>query len=82
MRIGFDAKRAFHNFRGLGNYSRDLLAGLNQYYSKNEYFLFTPPLKDQRAFRWKEEYQNFDVITPSTFFGKKFSTAWRSRRDK
>ena len=30
MRIGFDAKRAFHNFRGLGNYSRDLIRILQE----------------------------------------------------
>jgi glycosyltransferase involved in cell wall biosynthesis len=78
MRIGFDAKRAFHNFRGLGNYSRDLLAGLNQYYSRNDYLLFSPPLKDQRAFKWRDEYSSFEVITPTSFLGKKFSTAWRS----
>lgn len=78
MRIGYDAKRAFHNFRGLGNYSRDLLAGLNQYYSTNEYLLFSPPIKDDRAKKWKEEYSKFKVITPQSFFGKKFSTAWRS----
>ena len=25
MKIGFDAKRAFNNHRGLGNYSRDTI---------------------------------------------------------
>ena len=28
MRIGFDAKRAYQNFTGLGNYSRDLIENL------------------------------------------------------
>ncbi len=30
MRIGFDAKRFFHNTRGLGNYSRDTLRLLTE----------------------------------------------------
>ena len=40
MKIGFDAKRAYQNFTGLGNYSRDLIENLVQQYSNNEYLLF------------------------------------------
>jgi len=43
MRIGFDAKRAFFNRSGLGNYSRNILLSLNRFYPDNQYFLFTPP---------------------------------------
>lgn len=39
MKIAYDAKRFFHNTSGLGNYSRDLVRILSQYYSENEYFL-------------------------------------------
>ncbi len=42
MTIAFDAKRAFHNFRGLGNYSRDYLRLAAQYASENRYLLFNP----------------------------------------
>ena len=42
MKIGFDAKRAYQNFTGLGNYSRDLIENLVQQYSNNEYLLFAP----------------------------------------
>ena len=42
MRIGFDAKRAFYNYTGLGNYSRDTIRILSQYYPNNDYFLYTP----------------------------------------
>lgn len=42
MRIGFDAKRAFKNKSGLGNYSRDLIRGLHQQFPENDYVLFTP----------------------------------------
>jgi glycosyltransferase involved in cell wall biosynthesis len=78
MRIGYDAKRAFHNFRGLGNYSRDLLAGMSKYYPKEDYFLFTPPFKDDRAVKWGHEYENFKIITPQKTLHKTFSSAWRS----
>ncbi len=40
MKIGFDAKRYFHNSTGLGNYSRDLVKGLCQHFPDNEYFLY------------------------------------------
>jgi len=42
LRIGYDAKRLFNNFTGLGNYSRTLLANLSDYYPDQAYFLYTP----------------------------------------
>ncbi len=42
MKIGFDAKRAFVNKSGLGNYSRDLIRALYNFYPNNEYLLFSP----------------------------------------
>ncbi len=41
-RIGFDAKRLFNNFTGLGNYSRTLVHNLANYFPDNDYYLFTP----------------------------------------
>lgn len=41
MRIGFDAKRAFRNNTGLGNYSRFIINGLVEFYPENDYFLFS-----------------------------------------
>ena len=40
MKIGFDAKRAFLNQRGLGEYSRDIISCFKD--NKNDIFLFTP----------------------------------------
>ena len=51
MRIGYDAKRIFHNASGLGNYSRDLVRILARYYPKNTYHLYNP--KKQKLNRWK-----------------------------
>ncbi|WCT13856.1 glycosyltransferase family 4 protein [Mucilaginibacter jinjuensis] len=45
MKIGFDAKRAFLNRTGLGNYSRWLINALVKYYPENEYLLYTPKVK-------------------------------------
>lgn len=42
MKIAFDAKRAFFNLTGLGNYSRNLINGLAQYFPENDYYLCTP----------------------------------------
>lgn len=42
MRIGLDAKRAFHNHSGLGNYSRTLIRSLAAAYPMNQYLLFNP----------------------------------------
>lgn len=42
MRIGYDAKRAFYNFTGLGNFARTLLTDLLKYMPDNQYLLFTP----------------------------------------
>jgi glycosyltransferase involved in cell wall biosynthesis len=39
MKIAFDAKRFFHNTSGLGNYSRDLIRILSEYFPENEYLL-------------------------------------------
>ena len=44
MKIGFDAKRAFHNNTGLGNYSRFIIEALLKYAPKNEYIAYTPKL--------------------------------------
>jgi len=75
MRIGFDAKRAFLNSSGLGNYSRSTLALLSHYYPENEYFLYTPKesrrMHDILSGRMK-------VVAPSGFPAKSFPWLWRS----
>lgn len=40
MKIGFDAKRYFHNHTGLGNYSRDLVDAMIQKHQDDRFFLF------------------------------------------
>ncbi|AEI48568.1 glycosyltransferase family 4 protein [Runella slithyformis] len=45
MRIGFDAKRAFNNRTGLGNYSRFVLNALHNYAPGHTYLAYTPKIK-------------------------------------
>ncbi|MFM7379931.1 MAG: glycosyltransferase family 1 protein, partial [Bacteroidota bacterium] len=45
FRLGFDAKRVFHNRTGLGNYARTFLQNLAHFYPENEYHVFSPALK-------------------------------------
>lgn len=79
MRIGFEAKRATHNFRGLGNYSRGLIEGLMQFRPNEELFLYSPPIKDQRAEEWLRSLsKNATLKLPQTFLETKLSSVWRS----
>lgn len=76
MKIAFDAKRAFHNSRGLGNYSRDTIRLLSSYYPENEYLLFNPSRKNNINFTLKN---NTSEILPTSLFGKVVPSLWRSR---
>ncbi len=74
MKIGFDAKRAFLNSSGLGNYSRNTLNALYEYYPENKYVLFTPELNEELF----SNYNRFDVISPDSSISKIFKSLWRS----
>lgn len=74
MNIGFDAKRAFLNSSGLGNYSRNAIRALHNYYPNNKYVLFTPEIKSE----WFTDYHKFDVISPDSPVSKIFKSLWRS----
>ena len=74
MRIGFDAKRIFHNSTGLGNYGRDVIRILSDHVPDYELILYNtkPPKSNQYV-----EYQNMNVVYPQSWFWKKFTTLWR-----
>ncbi|KFF25707.1 glycosyltransferase family 4 protein [Chryseobacterium vrystaatense] len=76
MKIAFDAKRFFHNTSGLGNYSRDLVRILSQYYPENEYIL----LNKNRSERGKEILERQDVRFVETSKGK-FSRQLKMGKD-
>jgi len=75
MKIAFDAKRAFYNNTGLGNYSRNTIRQLSTYYPQNEYLLYTPSTSKSIKF---ERALNTKIITPFSFTGKLFKSYWRS----
>ena len=74
MRIGFDAKRAFLNASGLGNYSRNTINALHQYSKNNQCILYTPEIKDGLF----ENYKQFEVHSPESLLAKTFKSVWRS----
>ena len=75
MNIGFDAKRAYHNSTGLGNYSRTLISSLADFFPEHEYYLFNP----KPSLRWKfEPHQNIHEVLPHDFFSILFPQAWRT----
>ncbi len=78
MIIGFDAKRAFHNNSGLGNYSRTLIKNLHQYFPEHEYMLFTPAYKTNHLHRLVRQSSKIKVITPPEWLPKKLSAVWRT----
>ncbi|MCF2219133.1 glycosyltransferase family 4 protein [Chryseobacterium sp. PS-8] len=66
MKIAFDAKRFFHNTSGLGNYSRDLVRILAQYFPENEYIL----LNKNKSERGSDILENSNVHFVPTSKGK------------
>ncbi len=76
LTIGFDAKRAYFNRSGLGNYSRDLINILSHSYANNTYYLFKH--KDQNPLNFKTQDNVKDVLPESRFY-RKFKNLWRSK---
>ena len=75
MNIGFDAKRAFHNVTGLGNYSRTLIDSLSSFFPDNTYYLFNP----KRSSCYSSLSKHIVEINPSGIFPTLFPSLWRSR---
>ena len=74
LRIGFDAKRAFLNSAGLGNYSRNTIASLHKYFPQHGYILYTPQVKTE----YFKEYPLFEIVTPDNPFHRFFHAYWRN----
>jgi len=75
MRIGFDAKRAFFNYSGLGNYSRNTIQYLCNYYPENEYYLYIP-----HKFQTPSSHNSLGqrLIYPEGPISRLFPSLWRS----
>ncbi len=75
MRIGFDAKRAFNNHSGLGNYSRYIISNICKFFPENECLLYTPSIADPDLFH---EPEGAIIKQPNIKLGKLSGTYWRS----
>ncbi len=73
MRVGFDGKRIFNNFTGLGNYGRTLLEDLQQQFPEHAYHLYTPKVADNPRVAPFLDNNRFQVHQPA---GMPF--LWRS----
>jgi len=80
MKIGFDAKRAFLNNTGLGNYSRDAIRVLSHFFPANTYFLFTPKEHKNHNVSFLSGCTNAFTRTPKSFINRFFKSYWRSKR--
>ena len=75
MRIGFDAKRLFSNFTGLGNYSRTTLDILLKYVPEHQYLLFAPKTKETEATKRFLGKAQPEVVLPHGAIG---GSLWRT----
>ena len=75
MKIGFDAKRVFHNRTGLGNYSRDLVRILSVFYPVNHYYLYNPKKSKTLTFQYSSD--NVKESLPSNGLFRYFHNLWR-----
>ena len=79
MKIGFDAKRFFNNFTGLGNYSRFVIDAVSKYNSENEYFLYSPKIQNHPELTPILNRENIKIITPpSAYTFLKAASLWRT----
>src|SRR5882757_4302278 len=76
MRIGYEAKRAFFNMTGLGNYSRGIIKAMALNYPHNEYFLYTPKIIPGNRVDFIKNHKQISVTTPHS---TRFASLWRSK---
>lgn len=74
MRLGFDAKRAFLNTSGLGNYSRNTLNAMQKYFPENTYALYSPELKIGML----DQQEKFELYAPPKKMSKFHKAVWRN----
>jgi glycosyltransferase involved in cell wall biosynthesis len=85
MRIGFDAKRLYCNFTGLGNYSRTLLKNLSEYFPEQSYHLYTPKVNENsetKAFTENSKYTTFVSKAWLKSYWRSYSILKQLHKDK
>lgn len=77
MHVGFEAKRFFNNFTGLGNYSRFVVSALSTHHPENTYALFSPHIKRHPEYNSILDSPNVEAIGASGLYSF-FPALWRS----
>ncbi len=75
MKIGFDAKRLYNNFTGLGNHSRTTIDILTNEFPEHEYWLYTPKVGLNSTTQPYLEKPNCRTVMPK---GVIRGSAWRT----
>jgi len=79
VRIGFDAKRLFNNFTGLGNYSRFVVKALAENYPQNQHLLFSPKVRHHPDTDYFFENPAIEIVNPpATVSSLKLGSIWRT----
>ncbi len=85
MNLGFDSKRLFCNFTGLGNYSRTLVKNLQQLYPNLTYNLYSPELRsspETEAFHKSSNFKSHIAKTIFKSYWRSFSIVKQLKKDK
>ena len=80
IKVGYDAKRLFHNQSGLGNYSRTLIDGIGQFTTNLECVLYSP---DAQRSAFYDRYKDHEIVSRrglGASFWRSFTQAqsWKS----
>ncbi len=75
MRIGFDAKRLYNNFTGLGNHSRTTIEILTAEFPEEEYYLYTTKVTDNTVTHPFLHKEHCHTVVPS---GTMKGSLWRT----
>lgn len=79
MRIGFDAKRFFSNFTGLGNYSRFVVSALSETFPEHEYTLYAPNVRNHPEINNLIQHPSIKLKEPARLTASlKLGSFWRS----
>ncbi len=76
MTIGFDAKRAFLNATGLGNYSRTIIQNMCTTYPDYSFYAFTPKAQQNIYFESLAFFDNLEILTAPKFMPKSMWRSW------
>lgn len=79
MKIGYDAKRLFNNFTGLGNYSRFIVDSIHAQFPEEQLFLFTPRIKNHPEVNGYLTSPDYTIVRPSSLLSSlKLGSYWRT----